>query len=220
MLMWSVVPDILFLNFHCLWASLSLITAAVSLASGERGQERGLMLHMGSTVVGCRLGGWPSLASLAPFSAQHPLQRCPALQIQPLKLLTLWSLLSLYSVQPIPWWGNSPQGKGCLTVGLACEFLPFQGSRPCTVCCALLKNVCLTYFGQFYICPVHRGNTSPVEVTIPGNRSLISVIRGHFATSAAIFPRHTVLLPTPSTVNADLAVGHDSSDLEVFLVLT
>ena len=94
MLMWSVVPDILFLNFHCLWASLSLITAAVSLASGERGQERGLMLHMGSTAVGYRLGGWPSLASLAPFSAQHPLQRCPALQIQPLKLLTLWSLLS------------------------------------------------------------------------------------------------------------------------------
>ena len=126
----------------------------------------------------------------------------------------------MHSVQPIPRLGNSPQGKDCLTVGLACEFLPFQGSRPCIVCCALLKNVCLTYFGQFCIHPVHRGNTSPVEVTIPGNRSLIFVIRGHFATNTAVFPRHTILLPTPSTVNTDLAVEHDSSDLEVFLVLT
>lgn len=32
-----------------------------------------------------------------------------------------------------------------------------------------------------------------------------------------MFLRHTILLPTPSTVNTDLkAVEHDSSDLEVF----
>lgn len=87
-------------------------------------------------------------------SSAMPCHTDPATQASlPSDLCFLYSEELLCSVQPIPWLGNSSQGKGWLTVGLTCEFPSSRGLQPCIVCCALLETVCFTYFGQFYILP-------------------------------------------------------------------